>query len=298
MQTLDRPVLITGANRSGKSLVMHIISASPEFQRCVEPMMWWNIGMRDLRDDARDVEEATEEVRAEIVAKLAKFLANSGKTRYCDDLAHHMLRIRFVLRVLPNVRIVLVTRDPRDNIPEIMHGWTFKQSTTTALRNSYKTRRKSIDLRTLPRLAWRALRNQFASQLRGKRESWGAMTPGLKEFAATHSVAEVAALQWQGLYETALRDLDRLPELPWMQVRYEDLVSRPAEEARRLAEFCEVEDVDLVVAYAEATIDPHRRGDRKDPSEEEWAAIWPRIEPTAKRLGYAAGPTHDARKAP
>ena len=288
---LDRPVLIIGSHRAGKSLVMRIIGNSPEFHQSDEPMMFWNIGMRHQRDDVRDPEEATDALRSEIVTKLAKQLARDGKTRYCEDLAHNMLRLPFVLRVLPNARVILVVRDPRDNIPEIANGWTFKQSTTTALLRGYQTRRRTLDLKTFPRLAWRAARNQFASQVRGRRESWGARPPGLIDFAATHSVAEIAAMQWQGLYETAFRDLDRLPDLPWMELRYEDLVSRPYEEAKRLAEFCEVEQGDRIAESAEQFIDPAlSRGDRVDPTEEEWKVIWPRIEAVATRLGYAAGP--------
>lgn len=277
---------------------MSIVGQSPEFHRCYEPMMIWNIGMRHHRDDARDPEEATERVRTEIVAKLAKQLSGNAKTRYCDDLAHHMLRLAFVRRVLPGVRVVLVARDPRNNIPEIMNGWTFKQSSTAAFLASYQTRRESIDWRTLPRLAWRAVRNQIASQLRGRRDSWGARPPGLIDFAATHSVAEIAAMQWQGLYAAALQEFDRSPDLAWMLVRYEDLVSRPAEEARRIAAFCEVEDANAVIAFAKSTIDPALAGgDRVDPTEGEWKALWPRIASVTERLGYPAEPTSDTRKA-
>jgi hypothetical protein len=290
-QLLDRPVIITGAPRCGKTLVQAIVREAPEFFACVEPVMIWNIGLRHHSDDVRKSEEATDRVRARIIRKCAELLSRSGKSRYLDDLSHHCLRLPFVFAVMPNVRVVLVTRNGGDAIPEITWGWTFRQSNVQALRMAVKTRGGAIHLPTLPRLAFRAVRNQLLSRVRGRRASWGATVPGLTESARTCSAAEIAAMQWKGLYETALRDLDALPELPRLQISYEGLLKRTDEEVRRLADFCEVAAPQRLIEFARHFVDPSFVSEQRvNLSDDEWRSIRGRIASTQRRLGYCSEP--------
>ena len=94
--TLDRPILVTGTPRSGKSVVAKRIGRAPEFHHLSEPLMIWDaqIGRRD--DDRREASEATDAVREQIVSACRAAVAGSGRRRYVDDLAYHALRIPFV----------------------------------------------------------------------------------------------------------------------------------------------------------------------------------------------------------
>jgi hypothetical protein len=190
--------------------------------------------------------------------------------------------------VLPEAKLILVVRDPRSVIPEMHYAWTAKASMRTAVQRT----RTGVQWRSVPRLAARFAVNYVSSRLRKRRSTWGPVVPGLREFAATHSVAETAAYQWLRLNEIALLDLDRLPADRWLLVRFEDLLSDVEGSFRRIADFAEVQDPEKVVAYAGSYIDASNVPEFAvsgfaDPSDDEWRSIRAMVDPLRERLGYS-----------
>jgi hypothetical protein len=287
---LDRPILVIGAPRSGKSLVTNVFFAADEFCVLGEALMTWNLGMRSRPDDRRLADEASDKVREQIVeALLSQIRSRDGdKTRYLDNLAYNALRVPFLHAVLPEAKLILVVRDPRSVIPEMHYAWTAKASMRTAVQRT----RTGVQWRSVPRLAARFAVNYVSSRLRKRRSTWGPVVPGLREFAATHSVAETAAYQWLRLNEIALLDLDRLPADRWLLVRFEDLLSDVEGSFRRIADFAEVQDPEKVVAYAGSYIDASNVPEFAvsgfaDPSDDEWRSIRAMVDPLRERLGYS-----------
>lgn len=280
---LDRPILVTGTPRCGKTCVSQLLARADEFTLLAEPLSIWDIGKRG-GDDLRSEAEATERVRRAIRRACQRAVQRAGKARYLDDLAYHAVRLPFVHRVLPEARIVHVVRDPATAIPEMAYWWG-RPSETLAAALARKGR--SLRLRTLPRLGLRFLRNSLHARRRGRPAAWGPRVPGLSEFAASHGPAEVAAFQWQKMMEIALADLERLPRDRWIEVRYERLLADPRGEAKRLAHFCEVADPRALVETAARHLDPeHPVFADAPPSDAEWARIRERIAPLRRRLGY------------
>lgn len=155
--------------------------------------MYWDLGLGlgISSDDRMTAEAGSAGVSREIIRRCEKLVAQAGKKRYIENLSYHALRLPFVAAVMPNARIILIIRDPKATIPEILHGWKDRPS----FQNSFKTRRRNIKLRTLPRLSWHFARNYFKSRIEGIRESWGPRVPGWAEFAANNSPPEIAAYQ-------------------------------------------------------------------------------------------------------
>jgi hypothetical protein len=276
---------VTGTPRSGKSCLAHRLERAPELHLLPEPLPIWNIGFRSRTDDRRTAEEATDRVRHDIVAACARVLSRAGKSRYLDDLAYHALRIPFVHRVVPDAKIIHVIRDPEQVIPEIAYWWSRESPGWGA---SLARGRRHFQVRTLPHLALRYLRNRLHTRRYGRAAIWGPCVPGLPEFAAGHGPAEIAAYQWQGMVEFALDDLARLPRDAWLEVRFERLIADPGGEMARVAGFCELEDPKPIVEYARSIIDP----DWPNPyvaelSASEWDAVKGRVTPLRRRLGYA-----------
>ena len=110
---LDRPIVIIGSPRAGKSCVGKIICASPEFGYFNEPHAVWSWGQRRRSDDRRVAEDITDSLRRKIIGSCEQVLRESGLSRYVDDLATHSLRIPFIRAVIPDVRIIHVIRKPR-----------------------------------------------------------------------------------------------------------------------------------------------------------------------------------------
>ena len=211
---LDRPMLVIGAPRSGKSLVTNVFRSAEEFCVLGEALMTWNLGMGSRPDDRRLAEEANEKIREQIVESCLNQIRMRGgeKTRYLDNLAYNALRVPFLHALLPEARLILVVRDAKSVIPEMHYYWTAKASMRTALRRT----REGLHWQTLPRIAGRFAVNYITSRVRKRRATWGPVVPGLGEFAAKHSAAETAAFQWLRLNEIALSDLKQLPADRWI----------------------------------------------------------------------------------
>ena len=280
---LERPVIITGTPRSGKTCVWRIFEDSTEFDGPdQEPIMIWDAGITG-RDDCRDASMVTEAVRRRILDGLEK--AGSPDRRYFDNLSYHALRIGFVSSVIPDVRVVHVVRDPVSCVPEMLHGWTAKARLMPALDR----RRSGVDLRAAPRLAWRFLSNYIRSRIQGVRRSWGPVVPGLLGLAEARGAAVAAAFQWRSMVEIARRDLAKLPSHQVLEVRYEKLIAEPDREARRLAEFVEASEVDRMASFASGYLDPSKeRNDeiRREPTEAEWSEILAIVSGLRRELGY------------
>ena len=285
---LDRPILITGTPRSGKSIVTDMLAPASEFALQDEPLMLWEIGSGSRPDDRRLADEATEPLCREIRSICEQVVSRSGRQRYLDDLAYHALRVPFIHRVLPEARIIHVIRNGEECIPEMLFGWTHKDTFSRAISR----RARHINFKTLPRLALRFLRNYVRSRVLGRRESWGPRVPGLGEFAASHSPAQIAAYQWLIMVRIAREDLAKLPHERWLEIRHDQLLADPRGQSRRISEFCQVRDPCAVIDHAQRLIDPNLVFDRKiQPPESEWPAIRRIIQPMQEALGYARSPS-------
>lgn len=283
MTLLDCPVVVTGTPRSGKSLVAKLLRESPEFAFLSEPLMIWDIGIGHRHDDRRTANEATESIRQRIRMDCQAHVQQAGKQRYLDDLAYHSIRVPFLRRVMPEAKIIHTIRSGEDALPELLFGWTYRDTVARA----FARRRRNIKLNTLPRLAVQFARNYLRSRVRGRRATWGPRVPGLSDFAAAHSPAEVAAYQWRSMVEIALDDFQDLSSEQVLEVRLEKLLADPPTEMRRIATFCGVADIDHLSEFASALVDPGHQFENKIwPSESDWDAVRRIIDPLQKRLGY------------
>lgn len=283
---LDRPVLIIGTPRCGKTCVARVLAQAEQFAAIEEPITIWEEGPAFRPHDRLTASAATPIVRRRILRSCEALVKRSGKQRYLDNLSHHALRIPFISAVMPHVRLVHVIRDPADTIPEMLFGWTQKDT----LRGAIRRRASNVRLLGLPGMAWRFVQNYVRSRVRGVRETWGPVVPGLLEFVAEHRAGEIAAYQWRRMMEIALNDLAVERDLNVLEVRYEELVSNPRAEARRIAEFAEVLYPDPLVEYAAAHFKSgylHWEPCRVEPSRHDWRAIRAIAGPMSVRLGYA-----------
>lgn len=289
---LNYPVVVTGTPRSGKSLIATLLSHDPSFHWISEPLTIWSLHASLARDDRRTASEATPAVRSAILAAIQARL-QSGK-RYLDDLSHHTLALPFLRAVLPDVRVIFVVRDGRSAVPEMMFGWTYRDSVHKAVARRWH----ALTLRTLLPHACRFVKNYFFSRLTGRRATWGPRVPGLSQFARTHDVAETAAFQWKTINHIALEDLSRLPRHTWLLVRFEDLLNNPAEQMRRIADFCQVRNINMLVEFAQQFIQPNHSFPKKiSPTPAQWQAIGRIINPLQTRLGYPSIPTQSLQLA-
>lgn len=284
---LDRPILITGSPRAGKTLVSEILRPAEEFLYVDEPLMIWNYGQGARPDDRRTAADATPAVRDWIRHECEQLLAQSGKERYMDVLSYHALRVPFVREVMPEAKIVFVVRDAEEAIPEMLFGWTAPDTVGRAVRRRWR----SIRWHGLPRAMFRFGRNMIEARLRGRRASWGPRPPGLAQVLKESDIAKVVAYQWRAMDEIALDDLAQCPAESWLEVRMDRLLAQPRQELERLVAFCEPRDPESIIRHGLAYIDPDHEFEKKvHPTPDQWRMIRAEVEPLRRRLGYASGP--------
>lgn len=284
---LDRPVLIAGSARSGKTCVWDLLARSEAFVPVREPLTIWDVDGR-APHDRLTAEAATPEVKRRILEACEGIVVRSGGRRYLDNLAYHALRLPFVHAILPEARIIHTVRDPFGLLPECLFGWTNRDT----VRRSVAWRWRHLRLRSLPRMGWRFARNYVRSRTRGVRETWGPRPPGLEEIVRKRTPAEIAAWQWARIVETALDDIEVLPQAHVLEVRYEDLVTDPRKVAERIVQFAEVPDPQPLIDFAAKTYRSdyvHYERNERPLSDEEWLRVRPLVEPLRRRLGYAEG---------
>jgi len=290
--TFDRPILIVGACRSGKTLVKRIVSSLDEMAEGHEPFMIWNTGMSDHTDDARAAEEATEELVRRIRRRLHKYMRKLDGARYVDDTAHHALRLPFSLKVLPEARLIYVLRNGRDNVAQMYAYWTGSDTLAGVLqRRLSRARRKNLRLASLPRQAWKWFYNYCRTRLGRPRASCGPTVPGQREFARSNDTLQVVAYQWATMVKMLEDAISELPADRVLRVRYEDLLADTPAQAARIADFCEVSDPAGLIAAATEIIDPDLPPDFEPLSPQQWESVLPIMEPMLKRQGYAPSET-------
>lgn len=283
----DRPILIVGACRSGKTLVKRIVSTLSDMAGGHEPFMIWNMGMLDHSDDSRNTEEATEDLVDRIRRRLHKYILELGGERYVDDMAHHALRLPFSLKILPDARLIYVLRNGQDNVAENYEHWTHSDTLARVVsRRLNRSTRKNIRHVAMPRHAWKWFYNFCRTRLGKPRTSWGPTVPGQREYARTHETLETVAFQWATMVNMLEDALAAVPTDRVLRVRYEDLLSDTSAQAARIADFCEVSDRGGVIDAALEIIDPNHAPKFEALSPQQWEQVLPIMKPMLEHQGY------------
>lgn len=199
-----------------------------------------------------------------------RLLPQSQASPICllEKSPENCLRLPFMLALFPDAKIIFLTRDGRGNISSLMEGWKQPHifpgyEVPDALRISGYTR------------------NRWAFTL----------IPGWRDLASS-SLEEVCAWQWIRCNEGVLAHKEQAAgQVPYLTVRYEELVSDPKTTLRRIAEFIEIDPVTDLPKYVDEL---PQINVVSTPDLDKWrqkngaavARILPLIEPMMLRLGY------------
>ncbi len=266
-----RPIFIIGAPRSGTTLLFHLLRGHESLRSLpVEGHVLWGAYQhprlkawssdRAVADDIRDHE------RRYVYAGIG---ALAGESTFLDKTPKNALKVPYLIDLFPDARFVFLKRDGRAVVSSLIEGWRM---------------RRGISYRLPVKLHLADYRGPFWCYL---------LPPGWRDLVRT-SIAEVAAHQYVSSCETALDDLRVLPSERRVDVVYEELVSHPVDEARRLMDQLELAESEPVVDFARHLAD-HRAGAISAPRLGKWRdrareiePILPTIGPTMSRLGYEA----------
>ena len=241
-----QPVIIIGAARSGTNMLRDVMVRLPGCGTwpCDEINYIWRHGNRDVPTDEFQPLMATPKVRGFIRRAFERQARQQALATLVEKTCANALRVAFVARVFPEARFVYIHRDGRDVVASAIRRWTAPLDLPYILRKA-----RYVPLGDVPYYASRYLWNRvYRLRSRHKRLAfWGPRFEGMEEALRSYPLAGVCALQWQRSVWKAESDLARLGPARVHAVAYEQFVTSPVSEMKRLACF-----LDREISAAEA----------------------------------------------
>jgi hypothetical protein len=217
-KSLNRPIIIVAAPRSGSSLLFETLASSIQLATLGGEAHWMVESISELRPGAPQVdsnrliarhaspaiiERIQDQILEGMIDRQGTPVRNGRILRFLEKTPKNAVRIPFFNRVFPDAFYVFLWREPRGSISSIMEAW------------------RAGKWRTYPRL------EGFASP-------WSLLLPPGWQTMRGRPLEEVAAFQWSVTNITVLDDLSLLPAARWTAVNYDDLIADPASTIQRI----------------------------------------------------------------
>lgn len=281
---VEKPIFIVGAPRSGTTFVGVALEKHPDIAVWPETNNVWMWGHAYKLDDTLSEKDLTPKIKKHIEEKFFRYLKKSGRKRICDKTPRNCLRLRYVLAVFPDAKIIHVVRDGRAVINS-----TKNEYTKHYVLPSWKSLQNKLG--NLPIWEWYVYIPRLTALLKRAMgislDYWGARPPGWDEWVGKLSPQAVLAKQWVSTIEIATQEGRKLPPENYLEIHYEDFIASSQETIARIANFAEIEDPAPIIEFCSLNADPSRNNKWKksiDPNTlDEIRKI---IEPTMAQLGY------------
>lgn len=284
--TKEPPIIIIGAARSGTNMLRDLLTRLPDFVTwpCDEINYIWRHGHRAHPSDELSREDAEPRVRSYIRRRFRRIGAPRETSVVVEKTCANSLRVGFVDAIFPEARFVFIHRDGRDVVASALKRWRAPFEPTYVLAKA-----RYVPLSDVPYYASRYAINRIHRLIsREKRlRSWGPRFAGMDDALQRHSLPEVAAMQWARSVERSYEDLEQIDESRIIRTAYEDLVSSPVQEVRRILEFLDMELPAATIREMTAGLSASGVGRWKtDLDDTAKAKVAPIVEPMLKQLGY------------
>ncbi|MFI0792159.1 sulfotransferase family protein [Micromonospora rubida] len=211
---VERPIFILGAPRSGTTFLGSCVGALPDVSYHFEPRLTKAVA-RCVYEGSWTRQRASRYFRGYYGALLAA--SGHGGLRFAEKDPENCFIVPFLTEVFPDAVFLHVYRDGRDvAVSHAEQPWLNAASTGTG-----KSGRGGTPWGAAPRFWVEPERHE--------------------EFSRVSDLAR-SAWMWRRFTGSALAQLAELPAERVRHLRYEDIVSRPAEAAAVVAEFLQVTD--------------------------------------------------------
>ncbi len=248
---VPRTAFIVGSPRSGTTILGQCLEGHPQIAHFYEPYYVWDyhIGRRD--NDIKGSQDATGKSKAFVRKKFQLFGGKSHASLVVDKSPEHCFAIPYVREVFPKAKWIHILRDGRDVILSINKEWTIRQNWVE--KRDYLKFCRVLKVRFILQPFWHFRFLQISYELKsGKsirpsfylnkskwkgRSGWGPRFPGWEGFLRRHSVLEFNAQQWVECINHVYKYLRIIPSSQVLELRYENLMSKPKEHFERILDF-------------------------------------------------------------
>lgn len=267
-----RPVVVIGCPRSGTTLLFRALAHGPEFASLGDEghVLWEAFNhprQHGWRSSALGPEDVTPRERKWVYRVVS---ALTRGRRLLEKTPRNCLRIPYVNELFPDATFVFLRRRAADNVNSLIEGW-----------------------RASPRYASYRVPERLEGLGRLNGHDWSfVLLPGWQELKHA-PLEEICARQYIACNEAIVRARSELGPARCIDVAYEDLVTRPAEEISRVYRELGVTYTDAAAAFAESiphtpvnSLTPPRPDKWREQNPNEIRRILPLVAETERRLGY------------
>jgi len=272
-RSLQRPVFIVAAPRSGSTLLFETLAKSGgvmtvggEAHLMIEGIPQLQLGSPGVNSNRLTAEHFREEygqsMRRYITERLQDNAARpitNASLRFVEKTPKNALRVPFLDRAFPDALFIFLWRDPRENISSIIEAWR---------SGNWKT----------------------YNGLPGFNGPWSLLLPPGWQEMNGKPLEEIAAFQWDSANRILLDDLSALPRERWTTVSYAEFLDDPTGVMKRLCEFAAVPLDSALHEHLRAPL-PHSRYTHTPPVADKWRSneaqvmrVLPAVESTWQRL--------------
>jgi hypothetical protein len=269
----EKPVFIVGCSRSGTTVGYKVLSMAKRLASLEkESHDFWNSlhppEEKNWDSHSLDAEDVSERDRMDVSRYFFKHL---GMRRFVDKANQNCFRIPYLLELFPDAIFIYVKRDGRDNVNSLIHGWGKPDEFA----------------------AWSRSLPYDVEVDNGQYRRWCFfLFPGWRNYLQS-PVEEVCAQQWISANGSVISFHTQEPGMDWIEIFYEDLLSRPLEIFRELFERLDIPFTDDVKDHCSDLLSnpynvfsPPRLNKWEEENTERIERIIPVIQDTMMKMGY------------
>ncbi len=268
LSILDKinPIIIIGAARSGTHLIATSIQKNIDCIYLNEINDLWKKNFLFLESDeiAENLisSEKVHKTRREFEKLLRK---KPFKTYLLEKTASNCLRLNFVQRVFPNAKFIHIKRDGKSvsvSVRKKYFGNIYKiSSEKTKGKSSFLERfnvfileskhkfNNRISLLMLISNSIRYLKMSLVILGIKKRDFWGPRFIGYRQTFNQVTPLELAVIQWRYCVNRLSLFLSKLDRSKYISISYEQLISKPEQEMRKVLDFITGKDFNLGINH-------------------------------------------------
>ncbi|CAN5750581.1 hypothetical protein BH24CHL8_BH24CHL8_07900 [soil metagenome] len=260
--SLDRPLFLLGAARSGTTFLGDCVGRIPEISYHHEPPATKAAG-RYVYDRLWGFPRSRWFYRT-VYAWLMRAELDGGR-RFCEKTPTNSLLVPFLARAFPDAQFIHIIRDGRDvAVSHLQKPWLLAASKGSTQREP-------------------------GGYLLGPYAPWWVEDGREKEFEATSDLHRVI-WAWRRYVEAASRDGPSLGEQRYLEIRYEELLADPCGHGERMLDFMGIDRPASREAFLSALerADPTSRGGwRRELSATDIGVVEADAGDLLHRLGYS-----------
>ncbi len=231
-----QPVIIIGAPRSGTNMLRDVLCSFENVSTwpCDEINYIWRHGNMRYQSDVFPVKFATKDVTKYIRQEFSSFSSVNSVNYLVEKTCANSLRVSFVDPVIPEAKYIYIVRNGVDVVLSAVKRWQADLDILYILKKA-----RYIPKSDLPYYIFQYLFNRlykiFSKDSRLK--VWGPRVDNDKLFSNLSSIEEVCAIQWSECISLSDQAFSSLSDNKVHYVRYEDFVTNPKGEIKKIGIF-------------------------------------------------------------